>query len=155
MCTFVPVSRYFCTSNASEHLHEASIMCRACRVHAFEHLRCQCLYFCTSKASKLSIMRRTCRVHAFDHRHRVKHASCHINLIHHTKRCQLPAFLPRLLRCQYLYFSTSQASTLSTSPALFCCVCGGGKLLPSFCCVGREGAFSCGAGKSARCGVEA
>ena len=125
MCTFVPVSRYFCTSNASEHLHQASIM------------------------------RRTCRVHAFDHRHRVKHAACNINLIHHTKRCQLPAFLPRLLRCQYLYFSTSKASKLSTSPALFCCVCGGGKLLPSFCCVGREGAFSCGAGKSARCGVEA
>jgi hypothetical protein len=99
-------------------------------------------------------MRRTCRVHMFDHRHRVKHAWCHINLIHHTKRCKLLAFLPRLLRCQYLYFCTSKASTLSTLPALFCCgVCGGGRLLPSFCCVGR-GAFSCGAGKSARCGLE-
>jgi hypothetical protein len=53
--TFVPVSKYFCTSKASEHLMRGRCGVGVRGVLRLLHLlRCRNLYFCTSKASKLS-----------------------------------------------------------------------------------------------------
>jgi hypothetical protein len=71
-------------------------------------LRCQCLYFCTSKASKLSIstgFRKDCSSSGV--------SACTFVLVK-----QVIDWFPKklqLLRCQCLYFCTSKASKLSTS----------------------------------------